>query len=106
MTHTASINHYDDTQSNGLPVCSCGRAFPQRSALTKHMQSCQASRKQLSNALETAKQLRKNTKRRRLQMNIPLEASDRLPPVGLLPQLSNPMEGLDSQVCIQLGWYC
>ena len=68
-------------------LCPCGRSFQQDSALTKHQRTCSKTKKRLSSALETAKEVWRDKKRRRTSSTLTGCSEDvaetQLP--GLLP---------------------
>src|SRR5262247_1229805 len=69
-------------------MCLCGRSFSQPSAFNNHKRTCPKSRKRLSSALEKAKQLWSRKKRRRLDLDEPIQPSAGLISMGSEPPIT------------------
>jgi hypothetical protein len=79
------------SRDSGL-TCFCGKSFPQQSALTNHTRSCQRSKKRLTNALSSAKEVWIARKRKKLQPPGELEESVELPSTVL--EIDEPLPNL------------
>lgn len=89
------------TSESYLEICYCGRTFSQQNALSNHRRSCQQSKKRMSSALDSARDVySKRKKARTAYILLPTNpAQDEIPMVppsvnssSMLVSLSHPQK--------------